>query len=87
MPDLNLANAGKTWTPEMRQQLRESFDDGCSLEVLQHIAGRTSGAVVGKLMQMNLLIQDRNGFYYRVNPDPWCSYHDVRHIDKGARGA
>lgn len=80
---MNLSNAGKTWTAELTKELREAFDEGYPLEMLQEIAGRTAGAVIGRLIQMNLLIQDRNGFYYRVNPDPWCSYHDVRHIDKG----
>jgi hypothetical protein len=84
---MNLSNAGKTWTREMLQELRDAFDSGQSLTEIQHTVGRTAGAVIGKLMQLNLLIQDRNGFYYRVNPDPWCNYHDVRHIDKGGSDA
>lgn len=80
---MNLSNAGKNWTKEHLKTLREAVEEGTPLEALQEIMGRTAGAVIGKLLQMNLLIQDRNGFYYRVNPDPWCSYHDVRHIDKG----
>ena len=82
---MNLTNAGKNWTPELQKQLRDAFEEGKTLEQLQEIAGRTAGAVVGRLMQMNLLIQDRNGFYYRVSPDAWCNYHDVRHIDHGGK--
>ena len=82
---MNLTNAGKNWTPELQKQLRDAFEEGKTLEQLQEIAGRTAVAVVGRLMQMNLLIQDRNGFYYRVNPDAWCSYHDVWHIDHGGK--
>jgi hypothetical protein len=81
---LNLENAGKTWTTEYRRQLREAFEEGKTLAQMQEIVGRTAGAVVGRLVQEGLLIQDRNnGFYYRVSPDPWCNHHDVRHIDHG----
>ena len=80
---MNLSNAGKTWTPQDYQMLRSAADEGKTLPQMQELMGRTAGAVIGKLLQMNLLVQDRNGFYYRICPDPWCSYHDVRHIDKG----
>jgi hypothetical protein len=84
---MNLDNAGKNWTPEHYKDLREAFGDGDSLEALQDLLGRSAGAVVSKLVELRLLVQDRNGFYYRVNPDPWCSHHDVRYIDKGGSEA
>lgn len=76
-------NAGKTWLAEERHALRELFAEGKSVEEIATTHGRTAGAIIGKLMEMNLVIQDRNGFYYKVNPDPWCSHHDIRHHDKG----
>jgi hypothetical protein len=80
---MNLSNAGKTWTRHDHQLLRALSDEGKTLAEMQELMGRTAGAVIGKLMQLNLLAQDGNGFYYKICPDPWCSYHDVRHIDKG----
>lgn len=76
-------NAGKTWLLAERQALRERFAEGKSIEVIAVEHGRTAGAIIGKLLEMGLVIQNRDGFYFKVNPDPWCSYHDVRHHDKG----
>jgi hypothetical protein len=79
----NRSNAGTTWTPEERAQLKARFESGMSLADMANAHGRTAGAILGKLMEHRLLIQDRNGFYYKVSPDAWCSYHDARHADAG----
>jgi hypothetical protein len=80
----NRSNAGTNWSPEEREKLKLCFASGMSLAEIANEHGRTAGAILGKLMEHRLLVQDRNGFYYKVSPDAWCSYHDARHADAGA---
>jgi hypothetical protein len=84
MTERNRENAGKNWLLPELKELQRRFGERMPIEQMANEHGRSAGALVGKLLQLQLLMQDRNGFYYRVEADPWISYHDVRHVDKGA---
>lgn len=74
-------NAGKTWLLEERRELRERLAQGMDLEALATAHGRTAGAILGKLLEMGLLVQNRDGFYFKVEPDPWTSWIEAKRID------
>ncbi|KVR21682.1 hypothetical protein WK13_34660 [Burkholderia ubonensis] len=76
-----LANAGKTWTRELREALKEDFEKGLDLETLATQHGRSAGAIIAKLVEMGLLVQNRDGFYFRVEADPWTNWIEAKRID------
>lgn len=80
---MNLENAGKDWTPEDYTVLRAWFFAGAPLRDLKCRLRRTARAVSDKLVEMQLLTKDRNGFYYRNGGDGWCNQLDIRYIDEG----
>jgi transposase-like protein len=80
----NRENMGKVWTREERQQLLELFDSGMPIDQLANAHGRTAGAVLAKLLEHRRLVEGRDGFYYKVSPDPWVHYREVKEAEKGA---
>lgn len=79
--ETNLANAGKTWHRDEYDDLRKRFDQGMTVAQLAKAHGRTTGAILAKLLAMRLLVETQRGFYHKVDPDPWCNYHDVRQTE------
>lgn len=79
----NRANAGKTWLREEYADLRDRFATGMTLEQLADAHGRTAGAILGKLLEMGLLVHNRNGFYYKVESDPWTNHLEAKAIEEG----
>lgn len=76
-------NAGKTWLKAERDALTERFAQGMDLEALADAHGRTASAILGKLVEMGLLIVNRNGFYFKIDPDPWTGWLEAKRIDTG----
>ncbi|WP_146045004.1 MULTISPECIES: hypothetical protein [Burkholderia] len=79
--ETNLANAGKTWHRDEYDGLRKRFDQGMTIAQLAKAHGRTTGAILAKLLAMRLLVETQRGFYHKVDPDPWCNHHDVRQTE------
>ncbi|MDN7537044.1 hypothetical protein [Burkholderia cenocepacia] len=73
--------AGTTWSAAERQQLCEEFDARLPIGEIADAHARTAGACMAKLMEIGLVIQNRDGFYFRVDPDPWCTSHDLRALE------
>lgn len=79
---MTLANQGKSWTSELNDQLLIGFDAGHDLETLCKLCGRTPSAIVSRLEYFGRLHMDGRMRYYKVAPDPWTNYNQMKALDK-----
>lgn len=76
-------NAGKPWTQEQYQQLKDDYQAGLTLQEIVQRYGRSGSAIIAKLVYLGVLVPLRDGHYYPISETPMG---DVAGSESGGQG-
>ncbi len=74
-------NQGKAWTTQEEDMLRLEFNDNEPIEEMVRRHGRNAAAIASRAVKLGLLA-DINGEYFRMHPDKWSDWKELKRIDK-----